>query len=39
MKLTGITLPEVHDMNKMLDMNVLPEKQNPQIHSKQVDKN
>ena len=39
MKSTGIMLPEVHGTKKMLDMNVLPEKQKPQIHSKQVDKN
>ena len=37
-KATGITLPEVHSTKKMIDMNVLPEKQNPQIHSEQVDK-
>ena len=36
---TGIMLPEVHSMKKMLDMNVLPEKQKPQIHSGEVDKN
>ena len=38
-KATGITLPEVHGTKKMLDTNVLPEKQKPQIHGKQVDKN
>ena len=38
-KVTGITLPVVHDARKMLDTNVLPEKQTPQIHEKQVDKN
>ena len=38
-KVTGITLPEVHSAKKMLDTNVLPEKQKPQIHEKQVDKN
>ena len=38
-KATGITLPEVHSTKKMLDMNVLPEKQKPQIHREQVDKN
>ena len=31
--------PEVHGTKKTLDMNVLPEKQMPQIHSEQVDKN
>ena len=38
-KVTRITLPEVHVTKKTLDMNVLPEKQRPQIHSEQVDKN
>ena len=38
-KVTGITLPEIHGAKKMLDMNVLPEKQKPQIHVEQVDKN
>ena len=38
-KVTGITLMEVHGTKKMLDMNVLPEKQKPQIHGEQVDKN
>ena len=38
-KVTGITLPEVHGAKKMLDTNILPEKQKPQIHEKQVDKN
>ena len=38
-KVTGIILPEVHSTKKMLDTNVLPEKQKPQIHKKQVDKN
>ena len=38
-KVTRITLPEVHGAKKMLDMNVLPEKQKPQIHREQVDKN
>ena len=28
MKSRGISLPEVHGTKKMLDMNVLPEKQN-----------
>ena len=32
-------LPKVHSTKKMLDMNVLPEKQKPQIHREQVDKN
>ena len=31
-KATRITLPEVHGMKKMLDMNVLPENQKPKIH-------
>ena len=38
-KATGITLPEVHGTKKTLDTTVLPEKQKPQIHEKQVDKN
>ena len=38
-KATGITLPEVHGAKKTLDTNVLPEKQKPQIHREQVDKN
>ena len=38
-KATGITLPEVHSAKKMLDTNVLPEKQKPQLHREQVDKN
>ena len=38
-KVTGIALPEAHGAKKMLDTNVLPEKQKPQIHEKQVDKN
>ena len=38
-KVTGIMLPEVHGTKKTLDMNVLPEKQKPQIHREQVDKN
>ena len=38
-KTTGITLPEVHSTKKMLDTNLLPEKQRPQIHSEQVDNN
>ena len=36
---TGILLPEVHGTKKMLDTNILPEKQKPQIHGEQVDKN
>ena len=32
-------LPEVHSTKKMLDTNVLPEKQKAQIHSEQVNKN
>ena len=35
-KATGITLPEVHSVKKMLDPRVLPEKQKPQIQAKQV---
>ena len=38
-KAAGITLPEVHSTKKTLDMNVLPEKEKPQIHGEQVDKN
>ena len=38
-KATGIMLPEVHGTKKMLDTNVLSEKQRPQIYEKQVDKN
>ena len=38
-KVTRITLPEVHGMKNTLDMSILPEKQKPQIHSEQVDKN
>ena len=37
--MTEITLPEVHSMKKTLDTSILPEKQKPQIHSEQVDKN
>ena len=36
---SGISLPEVHGTKKTLDTNVLSEKQKPQIHSKQVNKN
>ena len=36
---SGIVLPEVHGAKKMLDTNVIPEKQKPKIHNKQVDKN
>ena len=35
-KVTGITLPEVHGMKKMLETRVLPEKQKPQIQAKQA---
>ena len=38
-KVTGITLPEVYGAQKILDTNVLPKKQQPQIHGEQVDKN
>ena len=38
-KAIGIMLPEVHSAKKMLDMNVLQEKQKSQIHGEQVDKN
>ena len=31
-KVTGIMLPEVHSAKTMLDTNILPEKQKPQIH-------
>ena len=37
-KAIGIMLPEVHGARKTLDMNMLPEKQKPQIHGEQVDK-
>ena len=37
--MTVIKLPDVHSAKKTLDMNVLPEKQKPQIHREQVDKN
>ena len=36
MKATGIMLPEVHGTKKTLDMRVLPEKQKPQMQTKQV---
>ena len=39
MKVTGIMLPEVHGSKNLLDTNVLPEKQKPQIHKKWVDNN
>ena len=35
-KVTGIKLPEVHSVKKMLDTRVLPEKQKPQIQAEQV---
>ena len=38
-KATGITLLEVHSTKKMLDTNILAEKQEPHIHKKQVDIN
>ena len=38
-KVAGMMLPEVHGTKKMLDMNVPSEKQKPQIHGVQVDKN
>ena len=38
-KAKGIMLPEVHSTKKTLDTNVLPEKQKPQIHGDQVNKN
>ena len=31
-------LPEVHGTKGMLDTNVQPEKQKPQIHGEQIDK-
>ena len=37
-KVTGM-LPEVHGAKKTLDTNILPEKQKPQIHREQADKN
>ena len=39
MKASRITLPEVHGTKKTLDTNVLPEKQKPQIHVEQENKN
>ena len=39
MRLSGISVPEVHSMKKILDTNMLTEKQKPQIHGKQVNKN
>ena len=39
MKSSGIALPEVHGAKKMLDTNVLLERQNPQLQNKQVIKN
>ena len=39
MKSSGIALPEVHGAKKMLDTNVLPEKQKPELQNKQVIKN
>ena len=39
MRLSGISVPEVHGTRKTLDTNVLPENQKPQIHCKQVNKN
>ena len=39
MKSSGIVLPEVHGAKKTLDTNVLPEKQKPQLHNKQVVEN
>ena len=39
MKSSRIALPEVHGAKKMLDTNVLPEKQKPQLQNKQVVKN
>ena len=39
MKSSRIALSKVHDTKKMLNMNVLQEKQNPQLQNKQVDEN
>ena len=39
MKSSGIALSKVHGTKKTLDINVLPEKQKPQLHNKQVDEN
>ena len=36
MKVTGIMLPEVHSMKKMLHTRVLPEKQKLQIQAEQI---
>ena len=38
-KVSGKMLPEVNGTKKALDMNILPEKQKPQIHGEQADKN
>ena len=38
-KMTGIMLADIHSTKKTWDTNVLPEKQKPQIHNEQVDKN
>ena len=38
-KATEITLPEGHGAKKMLDTDILPEKQKSQIHGEQVGKN
>ena len=38
-KVNRMILPEVQGTKKTFNMNVLPEKLKPQIHSEQVDKN
>ena len=39
MRATGVNLPEVHSIRKMIATNMPIEKQKPQIQEKQVDKN
>ena len=39
MKVSRIALPEVHCAKKMLDTNIIPEKQKSKTHNNQVDKN
>ena len=39
MKASRIALPEVYGAKKMLDTDIIPERQKTQIHNNQVDKN
>ena len=39
MKSGGIALPKVHGAKKILNINVLPEKQNAQLQNKKEDEN